>query len=147
MTEQPWKTWTPKYDGHAPDDWEEGAYAQYLNLDNVWVAAPFPRWSRVKNYRYRAKQPDLLAQCLALPQADRDSLIAELQKPVRDWADDIAEEAWRNYDDNSWDGIANHLRSMCLSKEDPLLTEIFNFIGGIDGAAELRGKLLKVIRS
>lgn len=88
MTEQIWKTWTPKYDGHAPDD--EGAMDVHCFNGFKWSdVGENPRWIPDIEYRYRAKQPDLLAKCLALPQADRDALIAELQNPVRDWAVDV----------------------------------------------------------
>ena len=146
-----WKPHDPKYDGHAPDDWDDVEFKSGVS----WVKTITPSWLTCIEYRYRAKQPDLLAQCLALPQDQRDALIAELQKPQRDWADDVWDAAKHAYLRNNGivTGRASNvtaaavIRSKCLSNHDPLLIDIFNCIGGIDGAAELRGKLLKVIRS
>lgn len=65
----------------------------------------------------------LKAECLALPQADRDALIEALQKPGRDWADEVWEKALKA------DGFAFPIeyasadaaaviRSMCRPKEE-----------------------------
>ena len=128
MTELTWKNWTPQYDGHAPDDWD-GGYRQYFTLTEGWtpVCTNKDKWFRLK-YRYFAKplqdaahEPDLLAQCLALPQADRDALIEALQKPQRDWADDVWMNAFGAYEQNGYynlDRSAAVIRSMCRPKEE-----------------------------
>ena len=161
MTEPQWRNWTPQYDGHAPDDWDDGMEWEWqISKRAPWRNANEPcQWLESLFYRYRPLQeatnePDLLAQCLALPQADRDALIKALQKPQRDWADDVWEKAfdvWRctNSEDKGKDDAAAAavIRSMCRPKEEKLLGDIFDFLGGVDGASELRGKLLKIIKS
>ena len=126
MTE--WRTHTPQYDGHAPDDWD-GEMAQFLSFHGNWYSSQLPSWDKKTTYRYHSKapqgathEPDLLAQCLALPQADRDALIEALQKPRRDWADDVWEKACHAY------GLLNScperaqaaavIRTMCRPKEE-----------------------------
>lgn len=78
-----WKTWIPQYDGHAPDDWcpFEGA---------KWVKGEIYSYP-VKPLQDATYEPDLLAQCLALPQDQREALIEAMQKPQRDWADDVTD--------------------------------------------------------
>ena len=87
MTELTWKNWTPQYDGHAPDDWEEGMEWEWKSCrGRPWGRADEPcQWLETLCYRYRPLQdathePGLLAQCLALPQADRDALIEALHE-------------------------------------------------------------------
>lgn len=120
MTE--WKTWAPEYDGHAPDDWDASmewdcpAYNNGAFVKDSFSSAP--QWWEGETYRYRHLQdatyePDLLAQCLALPQADREALIDALQKPRRDWADDVWEKALK-----ADGGAAAVIRSMCRPKEE-----------------------------
>jgi hypothetical protein len=127
MTEPTWENWTPQYDGHAPDDWD-GGEVQYL-LGDGFVTMKHnrvPKWWKADQYRYHPMQdathePDLLAQCLALPQADRDALIEALQKPVRDWADEVwskAHQACMMADVfNEFDAAAAVIRSMCRPKD------------------------------
>jgi len=129
-----WKTWKPEYDGHAPDDWEASmewdcpAYNNGAFVKDSFSSAP--QWWEGEAYRYRPAQdatPDLLAQCLALPQADREALIEALQKPRRDWADDVWEDAYQKWletderfvsdgDDGDTEAAAV-IRSMCRPKE------------------------------
>lgn len=124
MTE--WKYWTPERDGHAPDDWSEGMECEYRELNWYSYMPCRPTWRARCHYRYRPLQdatyePDLLAQCLALPQDQREALIEAMQKPQRDWADDVWDVAsesagqaasW-NYDKAG----AAVIRSMCRPKE------------------------------
>lgn len=94
-----WKYWTPEYDGHCPHDWD-GGRVDLMCLDG-WTRAT-PNWDSQCRYRYLpapiedAKyEPDLLAMCRALPKDQQEALIAELQKPVRDWADAVWEDAYK----------------------------------------------------
>lgn len=121
MTE--WKTHTPEYYGHAPDDWD-GGYTEFFASDGKWIPAE-PSWSAEFEYRYKAKKIDvnaLTAQCLALPQADREALIEALQKPVRDWADDVWKDACASANEaraiSQDKAAAAVIRSMCRPKED-----------------------------
>lgn len=122
-----WKTWTPEYDGHAPDDWD-GVGVQLMDFRDRWssVLSYQCSWAKGGPYRYRAypSAKTLTAQCLALPQADREALIEALQKPQRDWADDVtlkvldaSSVTYRNYDHDHED-IAAVIRSMCRPKEE-----------------------------
>ena len=83
-----WKFWTPERDGHAPDDWEEGCETEYLSkFDRKWGKDSGSYWCIGYKYRYRPLQdatyePDLLAQCLRLPQDQREALIEAMQKPT-----------------------------------------------------------------
>lgn len=142
-----WEYHTPERDGHAPDDWDGNGVEIFFVGD--WDAVDHqPCWHEGTRYRYRPLQdakPDLLAQCLALPQDQREALIEAMQKPQRDWADDVAAGCWLNEDLTQI--VAARVRSMCRPKEDELLDEIFEFLGGVDDASELRGKLLKVFKS
>lgn len=87
MTENPWKFWTPERDGHAPDDWD-GVNVECICRSNQRVdVSACPVWFKGTQYRYRPLQdatyePDLLAQCLALPQDQREALIEAMQKPT-----------------------------------------------------------------
>ena len=77
-------------------------------------------WHKHRNYRYRPAQdatPDLLAQCLALPQADRDALVEALQKPVRDWADDVWDKADTAFGNGGKTAATAVIRSMCRPKD------------------------------
>ena len=143
MTE--WKHWKPEYDGHAPDDWAEEMEAEYRRGIGMWEEAS-PCWCECYTYRYRAKLADdasedvakwsldtLTAQCLALPQADREALIEALQKPQRDWADDVWDAANKAYlSNNSYQsGETSHekaaavIRSMCRPKELPKFSDMW----------------------
>ena len=83
MTE--WKYHTPQHDGQAPHGWKEGLEVE-CGVNNTWrlKCAANVLWAEGLLYRYRptqnAKQEDLLAQCLALPQADRDALVEALHE-------------------------------------------------------------------
>lgn len=134
MTEQQWSYHTPERDGHAPDDWAEGLYVELEYSASDWRAClgRHPFWSSLKQYRYRPLQdatyePDLLAQCLALPQADRDALIEAMQKPQRDWADEVWFEAFWAWDPMKADGkkAAAVIRSMCRPKELPKFSDMW----------------------
>ena len=117
-----WKNWTPKHDGHAPDDWDGREIDIYNDTNVDWLSAGRnPIWLEGCQYRYWAKKPNLLAQCLDLPQADRDALIEALQKPQRDWADDVWMNAFGAYEQNGYynpDRSAAVIRSMCRPKEE-----------------------------
>lgn len=96
MTEQQWRYHTPERDGHAPDDWVEGLETEFLDYGDWLEVTWIPSWDAGTRYRYRPLQdatykPDLLAQCLALPQDQREALIEAMQKPQRDWADDVTD--------------------------------------------------------
>lgn len=108
--EPDWIEWVPEYDGHAPSDWDSERHVFK------------PLWFKGVEYRYYPKQPDLLAQCLALPQADREALIEALQKPQRDWADDVAARAIKAYgllgDAPEMKEVAAVIRSLCRPKEE-----------------------------
>lgn len=127
MTEQQWSYHTPERDGHAPDDWDEDCEWQYqLPNNRGWgIPSSGPNWSVTDKYRYRPLQdatyePDLLAQCLALPQDQREALIEAMQKPQRDWADDVADTLWYEIEDDreaTLRDMATVIRSMCRPKE------------------------------
>ena len=123
-----WKFWTPERDGHAPDDWVEACVTELWDFDYWMRASPVPHWEAGDIYRYRPLQdatyePDLLAQCLALPQDQREALIEAMQKPQRDWADDVWFEAFWAWDPMKADGkkAAAVIRSMCRPKDDDAL--------------------------
>ncbi len=127
-----WKYWTPEHDGHAPEDWAEGMETNVF--DEEWRNVTWRlNWSSGDDYRYRTKrplqdakyEPDLLAQCLALPQDQREALIEAMQKPQRDWADDVAQAIWQKYIDCDFglEETAAVIRSMCRPKEDDSLVE------------------------
>ena len=121
MTE--WKFHTPQYDGQAPHDCKEGLEVE-CGVNNTWrlKCAANVLWAEGLLYRYRptqnAKQEDLLAQCLALPQADRDALVEALQKPVRDWADDVWDKADTAFGNGGKTAATAVIRSMCRPKEE-----------------------------
>ena len=124
MTEQQWSYHTPERDGHAPDDWDEGCEWQYqLPNNRGWgIPSSGPNWSVTDKYRYRPLQdatyePDLLAQCLALPQDQREALIEAMQKPQRDWADDVWKAADEACGNGSVEAAAEVIRSMCRPKK------------------------------
>ncbi len=127
MTEQQWRYHTPERDGHAPDDWDGKEVEVFENITDVWVEAPCcPMWLTRNRYRYNAKplqdatyEPDLLAQCLALPPDQREALIEAIQKPQRDWADDVWERALSAYHGHDAGDVeaAAVIRSMCRPKE------------------------------
>ncbi len=125
-----WKYWTPQHDGHAPEDWVEGLEFQIRGRETGEcfhaTSDPKPEWLRFVEYRYRPLQdatyePDLLAQCLALPQDQREALIEAMQKPKMDWADDVWDVASESAGQAaSWDydkAGAAVIRSMCRPKE------------------------------
>ena len=120
MTEQIWKLHTPQYDDHAPDDWDGEAKEFKSRVFGDWRSSPHEKWYRNYEYRYHTKL-DLLSQCLRLPQADRDALIEALQKPQRDWADDVWERSAHAYglhnDAPERVDAAAVIRSMCRPKE------------------------------
>ena len=134
MTEQQWRYHTPERDGHAPDDWVEGMECMFkLVLSHtkkeIWGQASYfhPSWRKGTEYRYRplqdaAYEPDLLAQCLALPQDKREALIEAMQKPQRDWAGLVVAEIADiliNVSSGKATGQAEeYLRSMCRPREE-----------------------------
>ena len=118
MTERQWRYHTPERDGHAPDDWEASmewdcpAYNNGAFVKDSFSSAP--QWWEGEEYRYRPLQdatPDLLAQCLALPQDQREALIEAMQKPQRDWADDVWEQVLKA---GGRDEMVDVIRSMCV---------------------------------
>ena len=138
MTEPQWRYHTPERDGHAPDDWVEGMdwdYPEYIdNPKSKAALGARPYWWAGLQYCYRPAQtechtplqdakyePDLLAQCLALPQDQREALIEAMQKPQRDWADDVLEAVFNAHDLGGGfgnnEGAAAVIRSMCRPKE------------------------------
>lgn len=152
-----WKYWTPERDGHAPNDWVEGLATEYEN-DGWWTGTK-PAWFGGVLYRYSATQdathePDLLAQCLALPQADRDALIEALQKPQRDWADqlfrDVIEASGYNggmdaaeLDKKDYAAIAV-IRSMCRPKAMVIANDHLRAVGEKYGLrSETIGNIVK----
>lgn len=125
-----WRYHTPERDGHAPDDWVEGLETELLDFDEWGEVTWNPQWNAERRYRYRPLQdatyePDLLAQCLALPQDQREALIEAMQKPQepeRDWAEEVWDRAYNAYftaepnclsDEAAFEAI----RSMCRPKE------------------------------
>ena len=126
-----WKYFTPERDGHAPDDWVEGSERQgNRGLDNWFTIGHADlNWYQDYQYRYRPLQdakPDLLAQCLALPQDQREALIEAMQKPQRDWADDIATKAVAAWTENGGvfeEEVAAVIRSICRTKENDALAD------------------------
>ena len=124
-----WKYHTPERDGHAPDDWN-GIEIECLGARNKWIdVSACPAWVAFKPYRYRPLQdatyePDLLAQCLALPQDQREALIEAMQKPQRDWADDVWEAADEAYGNGGKKAAAAVIRSMCQPKDDCLKAQV-----------------------
>lgn len=140
MTEQIWRYHTPERDGHAPDDWVEGLEFQIRGreTEECFRATndPKPEWLRFVEYRYRPLQdatyePDLLAQCLALPQDQREALIEAMQKPVEpeiDWAEDVWDKAYKAYFTANPKCLSDEaalevIRSMCRPKEVELSDE------------------------
>ena len=140
-----WKYWTPERDGHAPDDWVEGMewdYPEYIdNPKSKAALGAKPYWWAGLQYCYRPAQtechtplqdatyePDLLAQCLALPQDQREALIEAMQKPQRDWADDVWEAACASANEaraiSQDKAAAAVIRSMCRPKEVEIDDEI-----------------------
>lgn len=124
MTEQIWKYHTPQYDGHAPDDWVEGMEVEFKQYD-YWYSISRSNWRDGTPYRYRPLQdatvePDLLAQCLALPKEEQQRLIEAMQKPVRDWADEVWDKTISAHFNSHGDGekAAAVIRSMCRPKEE-----------------------------
>lgn len=126
-----WKIHRPKYDGDAPCDWVDGYAYRYRHLcvrEVQWIDADEPpAWLQGLEYIYdpaplqdATYEPDLLAQCLALPQDQREALIEAMQKPQRDWADDVWFEAFWAWDPMKADGkkAAAVIRSMCRPKEE-----------------------------
>lgn len=98
------------------------------------------------------EEPDLLAQCLRLPQDQRDALIEAMQKPQRDWADDVAAGCWLNEDLTQI--VAARVRSACRPKEVELseaflhqrvsrVIDAYGACGSISSAADQLGKVIR----
>lgn len=142
-----WKMHTPQYYGHKPNDWVGNINTvEFLGFSNRWYAPQKIVWEKNVLYRYRYNQPDILARCLALPQADRDALIAELQKPVQDWAYDVwdaANTAFANGGKNSSAGV---IRCACIPRTHKAILDAINFLNNTTGATDVCLNLAKVVK-
>jgi hypothetical protein len=149
--------WVPDHDGHAPPFWQDGMRWNTLETAHISpsTSSCAPLWLEGVLYVVPAKPvtpPFDPEAWLEQGHANLEKLPAGVVLPEpKDWADKLVKE-WQETPLCEALGLADFIRTHCQPREVPnapdlleVANKAFDFLGGVDGAAEIRAELLSAI--
>jgi hypothetical protein len=153
--------WIPERSGHAPPFWQDGMlWCLPANYPKLYDKLGSSIWEEGRQYCVPPEAvngPFDVQAWLAEGHANADKLPAGVVLPEpTDWADTLAAEILEMYVDVSAHvvnaEVAKLIRTHCQTREvynAPGLLDVankaFDFLGGVDDAAEIRAELLSAI--
>jgi hypothetical protein len=166
MTMDNFVIWKPARNGDAPPFWQDGMVCRiWIETTKEWWGLCNPGWYLPQQYHVPAEavngpaaddarnDADFDVQAwLAEGRANADKLPAGVVLPESpDWAMQVAEKFCYHPDERLPD-LAELIRTHCQPREVSNATDLlevankaFDFLGGVDGAAEIRAELLSAI--